>query len=388
MKEKKEKPEKKKKNSIPESELPLSVLKKQKAKKRRVRFFISFLILLVLAFFAFWMGWIQADLKKDQIAIITNKIKKSKTLYDPDTFYWELSALIPGNVRIDIYVNAPHTLKMQRSGTLPSGHFYSRYLHPEENDHFDYSIDLDIAYKIKPDRMIELATQNEIQAVGKSEKIDFNHSHPDSIKKSKKEKNQKLRKTKKQPKEALSISAETENKKLLSEKDSTEEATIEQEDKLIEKIPLTSNQNYWERFEAQIQSTLYSYLSKRSSENEFVTRLGLDKSEIEKELSLVIEKINPDIELISLVVHQIQIPDYELYQKIKNLVQKDFTPTSNLSSIQKEILETEKAYNHNRNKIEALTELGKVLTEYPLLMDYLKIYATTDKDLNLLQIPQ
>lgn len=377
MKEKKLKPKKEKK-VISESELPPSVIKKRKAKKRRIKFLISLIILFALFFFAFWMGWIQVNLQKDQIAVITNKIQKSKKLYNPDHFYWEAAALIPGNVRVEIYENSPHTIQLKRLGTLPSGHFYSRYLHPDETDHFDYAIDMEISYRIKEEKLIELATHNQIKPIAKSEKFDLVASSDLKAPSKKKEKKQK---SKAQKKKSDMPESDLQEKTDNEEKNETPESpSKESTEKLLHP------KNFWEQFEAQIQAALYSYLTKRSSENEFVTRLGLDNTEIEKELSLFIETINPNIEVIGLVVQEIRIPDYDLYQKIKEAVQKDFTPNLKISSSQKEILQEEVKRAQARNKIEVLTELGKLLTEYPLLVDYLKLYATSEKDLDLLQL--
>jgi len=50
--------------------------------------------------------------------------------------------------------------------------------------------------------------------------------------------------------------------------------------------------------------------------------------------------------------------------------------------------ETNQSQLANENRIEALKELGQVLSDYPILMDYLKIYAESDKDMNLIKLPQ
>ena len=121
---------------------------------------------------------------------------------------------------------------------------------------------------------------------------------------------------------------------------------------------------------------------------EFVTRLALDNTLIQEELSQFIQTINPDVKLIATVVNQISIPDYELYQQIKNSIKEEFKPNGASLELQQQMLKDEQAKIYNMNKIEALQELGKVLTTYPVLMDYLKTYASSDKEMELLKLPK
>lgn len=365
-----------KKRRIPESELPPSVLKKRKRRRRRIKFLISLLILLSLAVAAFFMGWIHPRLESDQIAVVTNKIKKTQDFYEPDRFTWEWSGLIPGNIRIDIYDISDRRFSVTKSGTLPSGEFYARYVAEGHDNDFDYSIDLDIVYRLKEEYLISLIEERRIHPVHSRELILDG---------------QDLREKNRTEKASSSQADVTVEETTATETDDTgiKEISQPQADSPIEPAlkARRANRLFYNDFEADAASQLYSFLHSRSSSNEFVTRLGLDSNEMENQLGSFIEENHPEVEVVALVVNRIHIPDYELYEQIKALVRKDLKP-SQAGSLGQQITQSNESRIANDNRIEALKELGKVLSDYPILMDYLKIYAETDKDLDLLKLPQ
>lgn len=390
MKKQKIKSPKAKKRRIPESELPASVLKKRKRKKRTIKFFISLFIIITIGITAFFMGWVHTKLQPKEVAVVTNRIKKSVEFYDADQFIWEWSGLIPGNIRIDIYDLSDHSFNIQKEGVLPSGEFYARFIEKGKSGDFNYVIDCDLIYQIKKSSLLSLIEKDLFFPIDSKELV-------------------------------LDPSSPTEsNSPKTSASDATEESTVSREDSELTKEDKTAkkarvkaekaaakelaqinrakaelqevkdaletNRSFFKRFETTCSSQIYSYLTEKSSDEQFVKKLGLDLSEIEQEIIQFVSKNHPDIEVTALVVNEISIPNYNLYEEIKQLVSEELKPAAN-SPLAREITASESSRTINENRIKALTELGKVLSDYPILMDYLKIYSESDKDLDLLELP-
>lgn len=379
---------------IKQADLPPSVLKKEKRKKKAVRNFFTFIIIIALGVTIFWFGWIHPDLKPNQFATITNKITKTTTIYDDTKFCWDYFALIPTNVTVNIYDNSPHAINIKRQGTLPSGKFYSRYISPDDPTNFDYAIDMQVIYQIKEEALVEIVKSGLLTPVtsnDNSKVINADQSLEGYLVNSTQieadvNQDKEVSPTNledaisnddnKEEKKASPASSKKENKKAVAQNS----ATISKATK--------ATKDFHQSYAANLTSAIYAYLTKRSSQMEFVTRLALDNTLIQEELSQFIQTINPDVKLIATVVNQISIPDYELYQQIKNSIKEEFKPNGASLELQQQMLKDEQAKIYNMNKIEALQELGKVLTTYPVLMDYLKTYASSDKEMELLKLPK
>ena len=375
---------------IKEADLPPSVLKKQKRRKGAIRRLFIFLILIALAATIFWFGWIHPDLKPNQFAVIQNKITKSTTLYDNSKFCWNYFALIPTNVTVSVYDNSPRAITIKRHGTLPSGKFYSRYISPNDPSNFDYAIDMQVIYQLKEEALLDLVksgvltpitNKNNTTNITSSQSLESYIASNEEVKTV----NQNEQESQNTPESSNNQDVEP-NQNNENTSTNTKRAKTPQgaQPPLINTTPKDFHQNY----AANLTTALYAYLTKRSSEMEFVTRLALDNNAIQEELSQFIQSVNPNVELIATIVNQISIPDYELYQQVKNMIKDEFKPTSDSSELQQQMIKDEQAKIYNMNKIEALQELGKVLTTYPVLMDYLKTYASSDKDMELLKLPK
>ena len=354
MKKREKKEKRAKKIKIPLSELPTSVIKKRKRRKRRIKLFITLTIFIAIGVTAFLMGWTRVKLEKDQIAIISNKIMKSKEIYKPDVFRWDWSKLIPGNIKIEIYDISQNRINIIKKGVLPSGDFYSKFISNGEEGYFSFSIDIELILQLKESQLFELISQNKIYPIESREHFS------DSIKKK---------------------DIENENK---DEKEEETEVSEKEEDINVEVSNI--NSSFYDDLEKTLKSELFNYINERSNDIDFVKKLGIDQSELKKELEQFITAQHPEIKLISLIPNEIIIPDFELYEKVKAIT-IEALKAPQTSELSKEIAKSTVFEKTNKNRLDALKELGEVLKEYPILMDYLKIYAKSDKDLDLLQLP-
>lgn len=81
----------------------------------------------------------------------------------------------------------------------------------------------------------------------------------------------------------------------------------------------------------------------------------------------------PDLEILSVSPRSTEFPDYELYQRAKELY------LEGLEAYEEGVAEAERraalSATQQRSRIELLREYGKILSEYPVLLDYFTMSA-------------
>ncbi len=118
-------------------------------------------ILLLMAGAVFFAGWIQLLLPAETYGVIFTKTGglDNKVVY-PGVFSWRWERLIPTNLTLYKYNLTTHKLESTFKATLPSAETYSSIL-PEKPD-FSYEITLAAAFRIRPEKLAELTSEEKI----------------------------------------------------------------------------------------------------------------------------------------------------------------------------------------------------------------------------------
>ncbi len=118
----------------------------------KAKFFIFLILLILIGGTVFYFGWIQFRLDENTYGVIfTKTYGYDEEVVIPGKFLWRWEALIPTNLTLHTFEITPQTKQHSKSGTLPSGEIYGSVL--EENTDFSFKLNLQIDYRIKPERL-------------------------------------------------------------------------------------------------------------------------------------------------------------------------------------------------------------------------------------------
>ena len=106
---------------------------------------------------------------------------------------------------------------------------------------------------------------------------------------------------------------------------------------------------------------------------------GADESKLEPlliagslpELTSSIEQAFPEIENLSCTVKAIRLPDFRLYQAVKELY-GEYLASQNMA-LKPDIIKESEYRIEIRNRMDELSRYGELLTKYPILLDYLAL---------------
>ena len=87
------------------------------------------------------------------------------------------------------------------------------------------------------------------------------------------------------------------------------------------------------------------------------------------ELNSSIEQAFPEIDALVCTIKVVRMPDFSLYQAVKELYKEYLTSQSN--ALKPGIIRESEYRVDMRNRIEELTRYGELLTKYPILLEYL-----------------
>ncbi|MBN2652128.1 MAG: hypothetical protein JXR63_07075 [Spirochaetales bacterium] len=137
-------------------------------------------------------------------------------------------------------------------------------------------------------------------------------------------------------------------------------------------------------FEQIIESSIPNFLQNKSSDTEYLQIISRGLSELAPMIEQHIATLaNSQYFLIDSVIPiAINFPDLELYLQAKETYLKVIKVTP------EQAVENMQEYANYRimkdTQIEGMAQLGKLLQEYPVLLDYLKIYSASERDFELL----
>lgn len=119
---------------------------------------VALVILIVLGAVVFVIGWVQITVPANGYAVLFSKTSGWESeIVEPGTFQWRWQRLLPTNSKTYIYELTPHRSDVSVRGSLPSGEIYAAFL--GEDASFSYSIDLKVAYSVKPSELPRLAQE-------------------------------------------------------------------------------------------------------------------------------------------------------------------------------------------------------------------------------------
>jgi len=121
------------------------------------KFFITLLILLALGGAGFFFGWVQFSVPPGLFGVIHSKTHGiDQQLVKSGEFRWVWYKLLPTNVKIAVF-NLDHVkFPVKFKNDLPSGDTYSNFV-GLTSANFSWNIDGEIAFKLKPDSLIDLS---------------------------------------------------------------------------------------------------------------------------------------------------------------------------------------------------------------------------------------
>jgi hypothetical protein len=126
---------------------------------------ISLVILLLAGGTVFYFGWVQLQLPENTYGVVFTKTGGwDKTVMRPGEFHWRWERLLPTNFTLHVFASAPHRTMVRASGTLPSADVYSGYL--EEDPDFSYEVELSVSYRVKPEELPRLASEEDLDPEG------------------------------------------------------------------------------------------------------------------------------------------------------------------------------------------------------------------------------
>lgn len=151
------------------------------------------------------------------------------------------------------------------------------------------------------------------------------------------------------------------------------EAKVKYSYRLIpEKAPLAKNtasenpfENLYEAYEGRVRREILAYLQKNGT-------LALEKpAEAEQKLMEKIQKGDGIFKIENLELKKLILPDPELYREAKSLYLEHMEEMIRVKTEKKK--EDVLLLSNTEVKMEILREYGKVLSEYPVLLDYFEL---------------
>jgi hypothetical protein len=132
------------------------------------KFVVSVILLIIVGGVAFYFGWIQFRIPEGSHAVVFTKTKGYESQAIPaGEFAWRWEALIPTNLKLHIYSDAPYTTSISSRGSLPSASIYRQEL--EEAPSFEYSLRIRVGYRFAAERLPELLEEESITPEGLNE---------------------------------------------------------------------------------------------------------------------------------------------------------------------------------------------------------------------------
>ncbi len=119
-------------------------------------------------------------------------------------------------------------------------------------------------------------------------------------------------------------------------------------------------EDYLAKEEDLIKNELYAYLADYSPETNIADKMESARGEI--------NRLHPYLEVTSLAPDRISLPDYALYEKARTLYFSYLDERNR--SLGEMISRVAPKTAVNEEKMKVLEEYGKVLTEYPVLIDF------------------
>ncbi len=247
------------------------VIKKRKKRKKITKFFITLIILACFATTLFFAGWINPYLESNEVAIITNTIRKTTTVYNPATFLWDVTALVPGNISINIYDTSLQELTIDKDGKLPSGDFYARFVDSGTSNDFDYTMEYDLTYTLTSEGILLFSKDQLISPSRKAFPIFENFPFLAGTRKT---------------------------------KTNSEDFSI------------------YTQLNKELTNEITKHINSRSSQEDFAQNIATNPDLIADELVALIGEKHPEIKVSRFTVYEIKVPDYQLYSTIKEAVQQ------------------------------------------------------------------
>ncbi len=259
----------------------------------KLKLFLFLIILILIGGAAFYFGWVQFQLDEHTYGVMFSKTSGYEDeVIRPGEFNWRWEALIPTNMTLHKIELVPHSVEIQKSGTLPSGEVYASAI--EAATDFQYALGVSLTYSLLPDSLPELV-------------------------------------------EKKAVSSETLD-------------------------------NYFLEAEQRISTIITSFIENRISTNELVSIEDFKTSVFETELKEKIQSEMEVMEISSVVLTQLRIPDIELYQVARSyyfdlLETKQETETETLEKQREWVVSQE-------SKLEVLEQYGELFTKYSGLIQY------------------
>ena len=258
---------------------------KQERENRRgcFSFFLTIFILLAAGGAVFYFGWVQFKLDAGEYGVIYTKTSgwEDKTI-ENGKFTWRWQGLIPTNLTVHVIKPELRSVKLDRTGILPSGKMYGTLL--GGNEDFGWTLRAKVTYIFNPDALPALLSTGKLEG------------NPDP---------------------------------------------------------------FYADFEAQLQEIVTRLMAKASS----YTNPGQLKDDLSSEIS----SLDDNFIVKTIAVTEFQYPDTELYNQAKQL---SGTFIQERQKILAEIEELRIRRNDvEETKIESLSKIGKVITDYPKLLE-------------------
>ncbi len=133
----------------------------------------------------------------------------------------------------------------------------------------------------------------------------------------------------------------------------------------------------YKNFNEDFTDNTVNFIQKNSINKEFVSTIAIDFEKLAQSIEENSKKTNPEIVFTKMNIQNINMPDLALYFKARDLYLKSLEKTSvaRLKKLQESAEETVV----KESQLAGLKELGELLNKYPVLMDYLKVFSSTDK---------
>lgn len=282
----------------------------------------TLVILVILAAVGFGFGYVPLRLEPATRAVLFSKTSGwDDQVYEAGSFAWAWQLLIPTNATLYVYDTSARSVSLSARSLLPSAEVYAAAL--DGQTRFEHRLSLDLQYRLAPAGIRALAP------VG---------VHGDSL-----------------------------------------EDWYGDTDAAIEQLVLSVAAQIVR--EAAGDAAAGDAAAANATDNEEIGA-ALDPGAMADEISARVGERMPQIEVIGVTVREAALPDIRLYRAARNLYEDVLDARRDALIEAARSIADEQATADAR--MDNLQRYGQILTEYPVLLEYLEIAAQNDSDpLNL-----
>lgn len=122
---------------------------------------IPLVVLVSFCIFIFFRAWVSFSIPANSYAVMVSKSGGvHQKLIEPGTFVWRWERLLPTNAKLLVFSLEPINQKISIDGKLPSADIFTAF--SEAKPDFTWSIQINLSARTKPQKLIELVTNQKI----------------------------------------------------------------------------------------------------------------------------------------------------------------------------------------------------------------------------------